>query len=86
MRSRKQGSRHEGEQWFHAVGGRKYGPPKYTIGANNEVARDVLRRALDTIFRDNDEQMIWLVYYGWPEDQYGLNLVSVPKVAKKKGG
>lgn len=48
------------------------GPPKYTVGANNEVARDVLRRALDTIFRDNDQQMIWLMYYGSPDDQYAL--------------
>lgn len=57
------------------------GPPRYTLGANDEVARDVLRRALDTIFRERDGQVIWLMMYGnaSTEDEYVLNLVAVPK-------
>jgi len=62
------------------------GPPRYTVGANDEVARDVLRRALDTIFREGDQQAIWLMYYDSPQGEYALNLAWVPKVANKKGG
>jgi hypothetical protein len=55
--------------------------PRYLVSAKDEVARDVLHRALDEIFRDRDGQVTWQMLYGnsATEDEYVLNVMAVPK-------
>jgi hypothetical protein len=62
-------------------GGLRIGPePRYSFGAHNEVARDVLMRALAAT---SEAKRTWLLLYDVSQKAYFLNLLRVPDLAPK---
>jgi hypothetical protein len=50
----------------------------YRMGADNEPARKVLLRALESVGKVTGERLTWLMYYDFGLRKYALNVIPIP--------